>query len=225
MFTIIESNASSSYQPKSHEHHKSEIKTLLQLLKSYQRFELPEEERPKASFLIADNRKNGIYGGALLYPQSITSTDFLSTFTSSTKQDNLLYSIENIFSLFGTEVENIWAARVCLRVSDKTFPLTSELFEYHESFYEELFKYFCTFGKREGVEHLALTLQARDHNNTKTYGWPYVFEITSKESIDRLFHGFLALQTLPDLRYQQSPYPYFPAEAANSQHLIDRPVL
>ena len=193
MFTVIESNVSSSYQPESHEYHKSEINTLLRLLKSYQRFKLPLEERPKTNFVIADNRKNGVYGGAVLYRQSLVCRDFLSAFTLSSQEENPLYSIENIFSHCSPEAETIWAARVCLRVNDKTFPLTSNLFEYHENFYAELLRYFCTFGKREGIKYLAL--QARDHINTKTYGWPYVFEIKPKESIDRLFHGFLALQT------------------------------
>ena len=206
MFTVIESNVSSSYQPESHKYHKSEIKTLLRLLKSYQRFELPLEERSKASFVIADNRKNGVYGGAVLYRQSLVCRDFLSAFTLSSQEENLLYSIENIFSHCFPEVETIWAARVCLRVNDKTFPLTPDLFEYHESFYEELFKYFCAFGETEGIKYLALTLQARDHINTKTYGWPYVFEIKHKESVDRLFHGFLALQTPQNLKYSQAQF-------------------
>lgn len=227
MFTVIEPNALSNDESESHAYHKSDIKALLSLLKSYQRFELPFDAWNKVHFLIADNRENGVYGGAVLYCQSITCRDFLIAFTSNPKDKNLaknpLNAIEDIFSLFPPERETIWAARFCLRVNDKTFPLTSEVFEYHENFYEELLRYFCAFGEKEGIDYLALTLQARDYTNTRTYGWPYVFETKPRDSIDRLFHGFLALQAPQDLiKYHPAPFPLIPA---NNHDQTDRPVL
>lgn len=188
MFTIIESNELESHKPGGHAFHQSEIKTLLRLLKSYQHLLFPFEEREKASFLIADHKQQGMYGGAILYRQQTLSFTGLSSYKHH--QD----TIEDVISAFQSEGKEVWMARLCLRVDRRAFPLTSETFQYHEDFYKKLLKYFIAFGKKEGMGFLALTLQLRDYINTKSYGWPYVLEIKPRDASDRLFHGVLALQ-------------------------------
>ena len=166
--------------PKEHSLHLARIEALLDLFKVYHNFELSLEERTKTTFMIAEDEKRGVYGGALLYPRKV---------------GNLYDKIKNIVSTLHTQGRKVWVVNLCLCVEeDEPLEALTRL-ELCQSFYQNLLKRFMKFGRKKNAKFFILSLHPTASFKEKTYGrWAYLLEIHPKESLDGLFHGILSLK-------------------------------
>ena len=165
-------------KPQDHQYHKASINSFLGLLKAYQSFSFPEQEKEKATFIIGSDNTWGVYGGAVLYQQKVSE---------------LYKDIGKIVSNFQPERESVWVARLGLYRGDESYYTLEEL-DLRESFYRNLLKHFIEFGEKENLDFLVLSLCSSDSHQTKRHGsWPYILEIRAADSSDNLFHGILSL--------------------------------
>ncbi|OJW49654.1 MAG: hypothetical protein BGO67_03875 [Alphaproteobacteria bacterium 41-28] len=187
MYKIIE--------PQAHELHDEKISSLLGLLKIYQNFYLDPEAQDRATFIIAEDDKRGVYGGTVLYPRKIPS--FLE-FLSEDIDDNPL---DKMVSSFQPKVKEYWAARICLCLGYDLSTSLRETVELYQRFYFKLYKAFCYFGEKENINSLSFTLRASDthvDNNLRILTWqtwPSLLEIKqSYNGFHNYFHGILSLK-------------------------------
>lgn len=191
-------------EPHVHEFYGEKIDTLLGLLKIYQNFYLFPDDRDKATFVVAEDDKRGIYGGAVLYPcMTFPSLEFMPEDT----HDEIL---GKIFSSFHPKTQEYWTARICLCIGHDTSTPLFEAVKLCQHFYRTLYKAFCYFGEQKRIEYLTFTLRPTDTHvgNTLrmlTYQtWPYLIEVRASENSDRLFHGILSLKENPFKARRQS---------------------
>lgn len=190
MYKIIE--------PQAHELHSERINALLGLLKIYQNFYLDPEAQNRATFVIAEDDKRGVYGGAVLYtrsPYEIPSfLDLLPEEMDSDLLDQMVLRVQ-------PSVKEYWAARLCLCLGhDKTTSLR-ETVELYRCFYHNLYKAFRWFGEKENIPYLPFTLRAADthvnHNlHILTYQtWPSLLKVKSSDSSFHTYlHGILSFK-------------------------------
>lgn len=167
-------------KPKDQQFHKAKIGSFLDVLKVYQNLELSAEEQARTIFMIAEDEKRGVFGGATL---------------SLHKLERLPDKIAKIISSLCLSKKRVWVANLCL-CTEQDEPYSSlEQLDVYQGFYDDLFKKFIKLGKQEKVGFLVLSLRPMDFFKSKTYGhWPYLLEISPKDSLDNLFHGILALK-------------------------------
>ena len=172
MFTVI--------HPKYHCFCISSINHFMELIKSRTSLGLSKHDQNRATFILCDDHKNGVSGGAILlknrlndFPQELTNT--LSDFVSSK--------------------DSIWKCRVFLTF-EKESPLcaTNEQDHFCQIFYRNLYNNLAEFGKREGTGFLCVSLDSGEYLCTEglTF-WPYIFELKPQNSSDGCFYGVLAL--------------------------------
>ncbi len=177
-------------EPQIHEFHGPLIDSLLGLLKIYQGFYLSPEQQDKATFLIAEDDKRGVYGGAVLYTQKISPS--LDLAANDTRDEVL----GKMFSAFQPKVKTYWTARVCLCIGQEPSTPYLETIE----LYENLYKAFTEFGEQKGVEYLTFTFQATGGCADNTLSallyknWPYLLEARPSEYPDGYVHGILSLK-------------------------------
>lgn len=186
MYKIIE--------PKAHQLQGERIDSLLGLLQIYQNFYLDPEAHDRATFVIAEDDKRGVYGGAVLYPRKISS--FLEIMPEETDEETL----GKLFSSFQPKVKEYWTARICLCIGHDTSTPLLEAVELCQYFYRTLYKAFCYFGEKKCIEYLTFTLRPTDPHVDNTLRiftyqtWPYLIEVRASENPDGLFHGILSLK-------------------------------
>lgn len=180
MYKIIE--------PQAHELHSERINSLLGLLKIYQNFYLDPEAQDRATFVIAEDDKRGVYGGAVLYPHHVSS---FPEFMSEETDENIL---DKMFSRLQPKAKEYWTTRICLCLGYDRSTSLRETAELYRCFYHKLYKAFCYFGEKENIDYLAFTLRATDthvDNNLHilTYQtWPSLLEV---QQSDNGFHTYL----------------------------------
>ncbi len=175
MFEII--------KPKRQSIHQQKIDSFLSLLKVYHNFHLSEEIKTKATFIIAEDTKQGVYGGAILYPIDNTYPEF-----SSQSQTPL----EKISSALQSKREQIWQARICLCIPKEQIISSPELIELSESFYENLYNAFLNFKRKKRIGLLAFTLRFSDlYKKDILKPWAFLYEIKLSTSSDGFFYGIL----------------------------------
>lgn len=167
-------------KPKDQKFHQATIGSFLDLLNVYHNRALSEEEQAKTIFMIAEDERRGVYGGAMLSQQKVESL-----------QDK----IANIIASIDVNHRDVWVANLCFHpVQNEPFSPIEQA-ELCHNFYNDLLKKFHEFGNHEKISFLVLSLQPMDFFKSKTYGqWPYLLEISPKDSLDSLFHGILALK-------------------------------
>ena len=182
MMKIIKSKDYNLNQPK--------IEALLDLFRVYQNVELSSEEKRTATFMIAEDKERGIYGGAFLIQKPVEKLD---------------EKITNILHVFSSHKRKVWTANLCFCV-DGNEPFSDlENLDLCESFYNGLLKKLIKFGKQEKTKFLVLTLRPTDLFRSKTYGhWPYLLEIEPKDALDSLFHGLLSLKVEKSALYKSA---------------------
>lgn len=210
MYKIIE--------PQAHELHSEKIHSLLGLLKIYQNFYLDPEAQDRATFVIAEDDKRGVYGGAVLYPHPVSSfSEFMSEEIDENMSENILEEMFSSLHLKGVQpkVKEFWTARICLCLGyDRTTPLpeTIELYRY---FYHKLHKAFRYFGEKKNIDYLAFTLRATDthvDNNLHilTYQtWSSLLEVKhSDNGLHTYHHGILSFKesALKENTLKASPF-------------------
>lgn len=197
MYKIIE--------PRAHGLHSERINSLLGLLKIYQNFYIDPEAQDRATFVIAEDDKRGVYGGAVLYPHPVSSFFELS---SEETDQSILDKMFSSLHLKGVhlkdaqpKVKEYWTARICLCLGyDRTTPLR-ETAELYRCFYHKLYKAFCYFREKENLEYLSFTLRASDthvNNNLRllTYQtWPSLLDVKhSDNGFHTYLHGILSFK-------------------------------
>jgi len=180
-------------EPQAHEFYGQKIDSLLGLLKIYQNFYLFPDAQDRATFIIAEDDKRGVYGGAILYPRMISSSlEFMPEDTQDEK-------LEKLFSDFQPKVKEYWTARICLCIGHDTSTPLLETVKLYQRFYHNLYKAFCYFGEKERIEYLTFTLRAIDTHVDNTLHiltyqtWPYLIEVRP-ENPDGFFYGILSLK-------------------------------
>ncbi len=175
--------------PKGQKFHQSTIGSFLDLLKVYQNFELSSEKKKKATFLIAEDDKRGVYGGAVLCPQEVhVSTDHVwNDFHEET--------LRRSFATFQPTLQEFWMARICLYLVDDSSLSFEEGSEFCKRFSTEIYKTMIECGREKNIKFLAFTLSS--HNpfaNRPFHGsWPDCVEIIYSAPVKRLCHGVLSL--------------------------------
>lgn len=147
-------------KPKDHHFHRPEIEALLDLFTVYQNLELSSEEKSRTTFMIADDRKRGVYGGALLYQRPIVE---------------LNDKIRKMLSALCINKRKVWTGALCFRIEEEEPFSALDKLELYQNFYQNLFKQFIRFRKQEKTNFLILSLCPKDFIRTKVYGqWPYL---------------------------------------------------
>jgi hypothetical protein len=168
-------------EPRDHHLHKSKISSLLNFLKIYQKFSLLPEEKETATFIIAENEKFGVYGGAVVYLKDVK---------------RLYHKLAAPLLEFLPKKEQIWCVRLCFSADQNDRVLILETLKLCEDFYVGLYKILYALGQKKRENYFALTLRTQDHQNTLTYGrWSYLLGISSYDASDYHFHGLLALSS------------------------------
>ena len=177
-------------EPKDHCFHRSRIEALLDLFQIYHNFELTLEEKISSTFIIAEDERNGVYGGAILYKKKVGA---------------LYDKIRNIVSVFHPTGRKVWVGHLCLSLDQsEPFSAFNEL-ELCRNFYQNLLKRFIKFGRKKKTKFFILSLHPMASFKEKTYGqWPYLLEVSQKEATDGLFHGVLGLNPAKRRVYRPS---------------------
>ncbi len=164
-------------EPQDHSTYQSRIDSFSNLLKIYQNFSLSSKSQDKATFIIAEDEKRGVYGGAVFYPQ---------------KAKELHKHISDLLCI--PENRTVWCVRLCFCIDQSENCSKLEVLDLLENFFLNLHQVLSELGKKKDTNCLVLTLNPQDLHNTITYGkWEYFLEIKPKESSDGQFHGLLRL--------------------------------
>ncbi|MBY0291725.1 MAG: hypothetical protein K2W92_00320 [Alphaproteobacteria bacterium] len=168
-------------EQKDHCFHTLRIESLLDLFRIYHNFELSSEEKGRTTFIIAEDERNGVYGGALLYKKKV---------------GDLYDKIKNIVSTFHPNGRKVWVATLCFSLNQNVSLSTFDELDLCEAFYQSLLKKFIKFGRKKKAKFFILSLSPLAYVKEKVYGdWPYLLEIHHKEATDGLFHGILGLSS------------------------------
>lgn len=177
MFKII--------QPKEHHVYQQKIDALLGLFKIYHNFSLSSEIKGRATFIIAEDDKRSVYGGAVLYPLANESPNFLGQEKSET-------SLTKILSAFQTQRKEIWMTRICLCIGQDSSTSSLELIDLCESFYQSLYEELRIFKRKHKTGLIAFTLRIADTYNTLALqNWSFLYEIKLGSVSDGFFRGIL----------------------------------
>ncbi len=165
------------------------IDSFLDFLKIYQNFSLPPEVQENAFFIIAANDRDGVYGGAVLYPQPLAPTFDLTANESEEE------SLNKMFSAFQFKGKEYWRARVGLYIGEISCRASlSKALELCDYFYQDLYDAFKAFGSRESIDYLPFTIHMADVLLSLPHKeWPYFLEVTVDDHSPNYFHGILSL--------------------------------
>ena len=185
-------------EPQAHELHDEKINSLLGLLKIYQNFYLDPEAQDRATFVIAEDDKRSVYGGAVLYPRKPFK---IPPFLELLPEDINNETLDKMFSSLQPKVKEYWTARICLCLGHDNSTSLREAVGLYQRFYRNLYKAFCYFGEKENINYLPFTLRAADthvDNNLRilTYQtWPFLLEVKqSGKGFHSYLHGILSLK-------------------------------
>ena len=181
-------------EPYAHEFYEEKIDTFLGLLKIYQNFYLSPKEQDRATFVVAEDDKRGVYGGAVIYPCMVfPSVEF-------TPEDSRSETLGKILSSFHPQDPEYWTARICFSGGNDSSTSLLETVKVYQHFYRILYKAFCYFAEKERTHSLTFTLRPIDSHVDHTLRiltyqiWPNLIEVRLPENPEGLFHGILPLK-------------------------------
>jgi hypothetical protein len=150
--------------------------------------DFPLRDLNRAIFIVTKDAEGGIAGGVCLFKRTIKEI-----------QEDIKDFIPN----FPFYQENVWE---CSGIFFDSLPPSSvESAPLFHDFYRELYNELVEFGTKKGVGFVVMKLTAEIHAASKEFGlWPYIVEIKSGNSSDRLFHGILPLRGSAYEAYRQS---------------------
>lgn len=151
------------------------VHSLLQLLKKTQHFELSAEETKLATFFVADNGENEVYGGAVLLKKRALPH----------KNKVAKVACQN----------SLWACSFTLHLPNKDpLYMSSKRLAFCRQFYKRLYDSLITFGQDRKISFLWCTLDAEEANCVEgASSLPFIFKIQPKDSTEGLFQGLLSL--------------------------------
>lgn len=177
--------------PKGQKFHQSTIESFLDLLRVYQNFELSHARRKSSTFLIAEDSRHGIYGGALLYPQITYDLD------EDFPLDDYDDTFRGTFVTFQPQIQEFWTSRICYCREANLSPFSQAEAELCKRFYHDLYEALLDFGDPRGIEFLAFSLCSFDTIEPPYYKeWPELVTIRHSDDMSGLFHGILPLKGL-----------------------------
>ncbi len=179
--------------PKEHCYYRSRIDLVMGMMQFSQNISLSSEEQDVSPFIIGEDENCDVYGGAVLYKKSV-----------ATLHDHL----KGVISAIIPQKEEVWGGSLSLFIDDKMPSLGMADSDFYHEFYKNLLEEFISFGEKEGVRFLCLTLDPLEYLRTKKKGlWPYILEVTPQHSLDGLFHGILSLSKRKPA-HQSQPWQY-----------------
>lgn len=182
MFKIIE--------PKYHCFCMPTINHFIELINPRDPLWLSKREQNRATFILCDDSKHGVCGGAILLKK---------------KLDDLPYALFTTMVDFISSKESIWESSVFLSF-DQNSPLntTNESNHYCQIFYRNLYNVLAEFGRKEGTGFLCISLDFGEYLYMEgMISWPYIFELKPQNSPDGCFHGILSLTGSQYEEYQR----------------------
>ena len=169
MFKLIEPNDQSSNEAL--------IAPFLETLQNDHALSFLSQHYENATFMLTMDEVKGVHGGALLIKKKLSA---------------LHPSLKKSMSSFASEDGQVWVCTVSLSINTEILTYNFETF--CNVFYRELYKTLHTFGQKEKINFLCVTLGPGEYLCTEVIGlWPYVMEISPRDSLDSLFHGILSL--------------------------------
>jgi len=172
--------------PKGQKTDQSAIEAFLDLLKVYQNFELSETRRKNATFIIAENKEYGVYGGAVLYLQKVMGAD-------EEIHDDYEHSFCCAFATYHPQIEDFWIAKICFCLEGNFSPDGLKGMELCENFYKQLLHALRVFGQANESDFIAFSLCSFDAIDPPYFKkWLYL-PIWRSDDRSGLFHGILSL--------------------------------
>ncbi len=167
-------------EPKDHQSYQLLINSFLDLLTVYQNHSLSLEELENATFIIASDKKRGVYGGAVVLKRDISVLE---------------KNINQTILTFQSDTKDVWTSIVGFygeHHEGKVFRLKD--FEFCMDFYRDLWDAFIVFGKTEKLKYIYVSLNVPEYMKMEKYSqWEYAVKTSHHESLDSLFHGILSL--------------------------------
>lgn len=168
MFKMIE--------PKDLDLHRGSIEPLLKSIQEDAALRRSFRDHKNATFIIAQD-VFGIQGGAVLTKKKLTG---LRRKSPENKNSFLPYQ------------GGSWMCTLSLYLEKPNINIDFESF--YKTFYLSLYQEFLSFGKKNKIESMYVTLTPGEYLCTEVIGfWPYIIEVRPHESLDGLFHGVLSL--------------------------------
>ncbi len=168
MFHVIE--------PKDYSVYKTEVEQFLTHLQTNKELRNSFSSPKESTFILMNDHERNIHGGAILLKNKISTL-------------HSLLSKHMLSSLSG----EVWTACTCLYIDKEN--LFADFESFCIEFYEELYEKLKSFGKQNQVNYVYVKLMPADYFSTEILGnWPYVFELSPKDSRDGLFHGVVSLK-------------------------------
>lgn len=186
--------------PKDQKNHKIAIESFLDLLKVYQNFELSLEQKKKATFLIAEDQRYGVYGGAVLFAEKTYQ------FQSFSKVETYEEKFSRLFEDFQPNATEYWRARTCFCLAVQSVPNRLEWQDLYLSFFHDLHESLMAFGDPKEIEFITITSFSLDAIHQPYHRkWPHCMPVKFSHAKDGLRHGILSLKGakfMPDWRKQ-----------------------
>lgn len=182
MFTVI--------HPKYHCFYASPISHFMECIKSRAYSRLSKRDCNRTTFILLEDEKNGVCGGALLLKKGLREFP---------------HEIANTLSEFISPKECIWQCMAFLSFKkDSPLCATNEGDHFCQIFYRNLYHALVEFGKKEGTGFICISLDPQEFLCTDglTF-WPYIFELKPQNSSDGHFHGILPLMGSQYEEYQK----------------------
>lgn len=188
MFKVIE--------PQYHCFNKLSIDRFMELIHMHST-DFSEHEKNKATFIVAEDREDGVHGGAFLYKKRL---------------DEFPPELINALSDFLLPVEWVWDCIVTLSIDDDSILYKmNEVDRFCHIFYRNLYNRLKFLGKNEDVGFLCISLFSAEYIYMEEFiSWPYILELKPQESSDGLFHGILPLIGSQCEAYQLQIHPVVP---------------
>jgi hypothetical protein len=164
-------------EPKDHHFHRLLLNSFLELIKKNSVLSHSFQNHKEATFINFQDKKKMIFGGALLLKQKVTA---------------LHKKIGERITKLASKKGEIWTCTLCLQLENDKYPADFE--SVCETIYRDIYKKLAEFGIQKKIDYLCMVLEPGEHLCTEAIGaWPYVFELSSRDSLDNLFHGILSL--------------------------------
>jgi len=169
MFRIIE--------PKDYSYYRARIDLFIGLIRLKQDLPLSCEEQAYSTFIIGEGENGIVYGGAVLYKQSIST---------------LPTQLRTFLSTCVLNMEDVWVCTLAL-CFESTSGSKGKL-NFSQVFYSRLLQKLNEFGKKKSISFLCLTLNPFERLRIKDKKvWSCILEVDPKKNLNSFFYGILPL--------------------------------
>lgn len=182
-----------SIEPKQQKFHQGKLNSFLSLLNIYHGIHLSPEEKNKALFIVAEDERRGVYGGAILYQQR--------TFSSRSLRSDEVYEtkIEKLLAATQSKKKVPWAVKLCLCLENDSSLSTLEKEGLYQIFFKTLHTFFMEFAHKKKIRFLTVTMPlVHTQRAFVDKNWPFLLEVQLPYYDDGFFHGILPLSDIKE---------------------------